>query len=181
MSISTRSRMVRYGFSIASVFISVGASFILQPFFSQGSLLLFVPAVALSAWFVGLGPGLFAGLISILTMTVFFISPTGSMCFDSVTDVARHAQATRVDISLKADLEQAKLLLEVRDNGHGISPAEMHKLNRFGLIGMRERVTPPGGKIDIRGAPGKGTVVDVSVPLELDGEAPKLESLVEAY
>lgn len=99
---------------------------------------------------------------------------------ESLTNVTRHAQATRVDISLKADLEQAILLLEVRDNGRGISPAEMHKLNRFGLIGMRERVTLLGGTIDIRGAPDKGTIVDVSVPLELDGEVPKAENLVEA-
>jgi PAS domain S-box-containing protein len=88
---------------------------------------------------------------------------------ESLTNIAKHAQATRVDISLKADLEQDKLRLQVRDNGRGINPDEMNKLNRFGLIGMRERVTLLGGTIEIHGIPGDGTVVNVSVPLELDG------------
>jgi signal transduction histidine kinase len=59
---------------------------------------------------------------------------------NSLTNIARHGQSTRVDISFKVDPEQAKFLLEVRHNVRGISPVEMHKRNPFGLIGMCERV-----------------------------------------
>ena len=79
-----------------------------------------------------------------------------------LTNVARHANATRVDVSMRRD--QARLTLEVRDNGKGIASASIHDPRSLGLLGMRERVLPFDGKIEISGSRGKGTQVLVSLP-----------------
>ena len=82
---------------------------------------------------------------------------------ESLTNVSRHAQATRIGVSLCRD--GALLTLEVRDDGRGISAAELQKSNHFGVMGMRERVIGFGGEFLISGAPGQGTTVFVRVPL----------------
>jgi len=82
---------------------------------------------------------------------------------ESLTNVARHAAATNVTVNLtQAD---GTLILEVRDNGRGITSAEFDNARSLGLIGMRERAQMFGGTFDIRGEPGKGTTVTVSMPL----------------
>jgi len=57
------------------------------------------------------------------------------------------------------------LTLEVRDNGKGITSAELLNPKSLGLLGMRERVLPFSGRIEINGVRGKGTQVTVSIPL----------------
>jgi len=80
-----------------------------------------------------------------------------------LTNVARHAQATRVEVRLqKSDLD---ISLEVKDNGRGIEKSEIAGANSLGLLGIRERAVILGGEVDIRGTPGKGTTVRVKVPL----------------
>jgi signal transduction histidine kinase len=80
-----------------------------------------------------------------------------------MTNVARHANATRVDISMRRD--DARYTLEVRDNGKGIAPAAVRDPRSLGLLGMRERVLPFDGRIEIgSGIRGKGTCVLVSLP-----------------
>lgn len=80
-----------------------------------------------------------------------------------LTNVMRHAQATRIDIKM-AESDGA-LMLEVKDDGRGISETERENRSSLGLLGMHERVQLVGGEIEISGASGKGTRVVVSVPL----------------
>ncbi len=80
-----------------------------------------------------------------------------------LTNVARHAQATRVDASLRK--EDGYLILQVRDNGNGISEEQVHNVGRFGLLGMRERAHVFDGDVVIHGSPGEGTVVTVRIPV----------------
>ena len=82
---------------------------------------------------------------------------------ESLTNVARHAQATAVDISLAR--QENRLRLIVRDNGKGITPAQVAGSKSLGLIGMRERLYPWQGELKIEGSPGEGTIVTVNVPL----------------
>jgi signal transduction histidine kinase len=58
-----------------------------------------------------------------------------------------------------------KLELKVRDNGKGITEKQISNPKSFGLIGIRERVYPWGGEVEIEGNPGKGTTVTVTIPL----------------
>ncbi len=80
-----------------------------------------------------------------------------------LTNVARHANATRVDIALKVNA--GTLLLEVHDNGKGVAPSQIENTKSLGILGMRERALLFEGKVDIDGAPGKGTRVSVSIPV----------------
>lgn len=82
---------------------------------------------------------------------------------ETLTNVIRHAKATRVTASLK--VKNHNLLLEVKDNGRGISEAEITNPDAFGLIGMRERAYHWKGKVKISGRPDKGTTISISIPL----------------
>ncbi|MFQ6674695.1 MAG: sensor histidine kinase [Fidelibacterota bacterium] len=83
---------------------------------------------------------------------------------EALTNVARHANAKKVSINLMKNCD--KLVLEVLDDGRGISPGEISSADSFGIIGMRERVYPWGGKFEIKGEEGGGTSVTVTVPLD---------------
>jgi PAS domain S-box-containing protein len=84
---------------------------------------------------------------------------------EALTNILRHAQATRVEVALHA--EEEMLILTVSDNGRGITPAEKFHRGSLGLLGMRERAHLIGGHVDIEGVPGEGTTLRVRVPLEV--------------
>ena len=87
---------------------------------------------------------------------------------ESLTNVARHAKATRVEVSLeRAD---GTLLLTVRDDGRGFRPAEARARKTFGLLGLRERTVLLGGETSVASEPGHGTTVSVRIPVK--SEAP---------
>ncbi|MBM2827824.1 MAG: Signal transduction histidine kinase [Actinobacteria bacterium] len=81
---------------------------------------------------------------------------------EALTNVMRHAAASRVNVSLKK--KDRTLVVEVRDNGIGITEGRMIGSKSFGLIGIRERVRLLGGEAVIRGKPGEGTLVRVTLP-----------------
>ncbi len=83
---------------------------------------------------------------------------------EALTNVARHAQARRVMVTLDASPDT--LLLSIQDDGRGITEAEAQQVTAFGVLGMRERVHLLEGEIEIRGAPGQGTTIAVRVPLQ---------------
>ena len=85
------------------------------------------------------------------------------MLQETLTNVARHAGATRVDIDLTVG--NVDLALDVRDDGRGITPSEIAGGRSLGLVGLRERAIACGGMLDIRGMPGRGTQVSVRIPL----------------
>lgn len=82
---------------------------------------------------------------------------------EALTNVSRHAAATWVTVRLSIVAEQ--LHLEVRDNGCGISDLAVVSPHSLGLLGMRERILPWDGEVHIHGYPGRGTVVNVYLPL----------------
>jgi PAS domain S-box-containing protein len=82
---------------------------------------------------------------------------------EALTNVARHARATRVDVHLRTT--PGELVLEVHDNGRGIRDREIDDPRAFGLLGMRERVLPWGGEVGVHAAPQGGTSVTVCMPL----------------
>lgn len=82
---------------------------------------------------------------------------------EALTNVIRHAGATRVDITLTADIRTVGL--QVRDDGRGISDAEPGRPRATGLVGMRDRARLFGGSVTVSGGPGKGTTITALMPL----------------
>lgn len=81
---------------------------------------------------------------------------------ESLTNAAKHAEASRISIVLSE--WDKSLMLTVRDNGIGFE-LNTQKAKSFGLLGIRERTAMVGGKAQIASAVGKGTTVRVSMPL----------------
>jgi signal transduction histidine kinase len=84
------------------------------------------------------------------------------ICQETLTNVARHAGAGSVDIALRP--EDGGLLLEVRDDGKGITLDELSSRHSLGLLGMQERAAALGGEAEIRRGPERGTIVSVRIP-----------------
>ena len=80
-----------------------------------------------------------------------------------LTNVTRHAKATKVCISLKED--QGNLIFRVEDNGKGITPRAIADPKSLGLLSMRERALLLGGQVEIRRTGRKGTTVTTTIPL----------------
>jgi signal transduction histidine kinase len=81
---------------------------------------------------------------------------------ESLTNIARHASASRVIISMEKG--DRRLLVRVADNGCGFDPAVVAKKRGFGLLGMRERAIALGGKMQIESTVGNGTTVSIDLP-----------------
>jgi len=82
---------------------------------------------------------------------------------ETLTNVARHACATRVNVTLRTG--SGRLRLAVRDNGRGVRVGQVQAAASLGILGMRERTELLGGNFEIRGTSGKGTQVTLNVPL----------------
>ena len=78
---------------------------------------------------------------------------------EALTNILCHAKATKVTASLKC--ENDKVILEISDNGKGITEKELSKPESFGLIGIRERVYPWRGSVTISSIPNEGTRIEV--------------------
>jgi signal transduction histidine kinase len=86
---------------------------------------------------------------------------------ETLTNIARHAYATHVEVMLQEFPEAVELI--VRDNGQGITESQIANAKSLGIIGMRERVHSLGGDLKITGVPNKGTTVAVRIPLGQPG------------
>jgi len=82
---------------------------------------------------------------------------------ETLTNVARHAKATRAEVILQK--QRDRLVLLIRDNGRGFDQADPSLSKSLGLLGMRERAAILGGRVTISSAPGKGTTVTAWIPL----------------
>jgi len=90
---------------------------------------------------------------------------------ETLTNVVRHAEATQVNIYLRQ--EDEKLILEVQDNGRGVTGRELSGTRSLGLLGMRERATMLDGEVNILGRQGKGTTVGLRIPVQRPEGFPK--------
>ena len=82
---------------------------------------------------------------------------------EALTNVARHANANRVFISLKEYKDN--LILEIKDNGKGITANQINDPRSLGLLGMKERAMLFGGTVTIKSSMNSGTTVKVELPL----------------
>lgn len=93
---------------------------------------------------------------------------------EGITNVVRHADATRISVRLQCT--DGFFDGELADDGRGFEPAEFqtngHSARGLGLLGMQERVTQCGGEMEISSAPGQGTSLRFTIPLNEVTHAP---------
>ena len=82
---------------------------------------------------------------------------------EALANVIRHADASEIEVSLA--IQDRAAVLEISDNGRGVTPAQIADPNSLGLLGMRERAELLGGSVAITGEPGKGTRLTVRLPV----------------
>jgi PAS domain S-box-containing protein len=82
---------------------------------------------------------------------------------EALTNVARHARASEVEIGLF--MEPDAVILTINDDGRGITEDQIRGSQSLGLVGMRERVRSLGGELTVEGTPEEGTTVTARVPL----------------
>lgn len=89
---------------------------------------------------------------------------------EALNNVAKHAQAQKVTVTLS--LKQPEALLMVEDDGRGFDPAAVQprddRQGGWGLMGIRERATLVGGHVEILSRPGSGTRLVVTIPLPVE-------------
>jgi PAS domain S-box-containing protein len=86
---------------------------------------------------------------------------------EALTNIAKHAGASRVTVTLRR--QRQHLLLSISDNGRGIAPADRLKPHSFGLRGMSERARALGGTLTLSAAPGGGTMLAIKTRLVAAG------------
>jgi signal transduction histidine kinase len=82
---------------------------------------------------------------------------------EALTNVARHSNASRVELRLRERSDE--ILVEIRDDGNGITRAQIDGPESLGLIGIRERAHLAGGTVQFEGVAGRGTIVSLRIPL----------------
>ena len=84
---------------------------------------------------------------------------------ESLTNVARHAKASHVDIQFERKPDA--LTFTIKDDGRGIEEGAMNKMRSFGLVGMRERIKGLQGDFKVQSEVGKGTQLEIRIPLDI--------------
>jgi signal transduction histidine kinase len=110
------------------------------------------------------------GLELELDLQCFGTSPSGPiasavfrMLQEALTNIAKHARASRVRVALS--IEGEMLSLDVTDDGRGISRDEMRGTHSLGLLGLRERAIALGGSVNVFSEGASGTTVSLRLPL----------------
>ena len=85
------------------------------------------------------------------------------ICQESLANVRKHAQANQVEVNLSFEGEAVRL--SIHDNGMGFDPTVPAE-GAFGLIGMKERARLMGGTMVMQSEKGKGTLIEVKIPME---------------
>ncbi|MSP40295.1 MAG: sensor histidine kinase [Deltaproteobacteria bacterium] len=83
---------------------------------------------------------------------------------EGVLNAIRHSRATELQLSLAQNRNVCEAKL--RDNGVGFAVAATEGTSHYGLKGMRERIRKIGGELSLQSAPGRGTEIRITVPLE---------------
>jgi PAS domain S-box-containing protein len=108
-------------------------------------------------------------LVSLDTQTegIEFRDPVATAVYrmvqEALTNVARHAEASRVQVSLEPVGEL--LAVTVRDNGRGIDEEQLRKAKSYGVLGIRERAQTLGGNARVYRAREGGTIVEITIPM----------------
>jgi two-component system sensor histidine kinase UhpB len=109
-------------------------------------------------------PEVLSGLTPELTTTLFRIAQEG------INNIVRHSQAQTASVILRQESKEIYLRIEDDGQGFNYNPDSGYNLNsqRWGLLGIRERVELVGGEVGIYSQPGSGTLLEIWIPLPVE-------------
>lgn len=90
-------------------------------------------------------------------------TPLYRMAQEALTNIAKHAQATKLRVELVTGRDS--VILIIADNGKGLSEGDLRKPGSFGILGMRQRAAAVDGELSVSGEGGKGTTIEIRLPL----------------
>jgi PAS domain S-box-containing protein len=132
-------RLVPYGVAVVAVSSALLLTLLLQPLLNQTIFLLFFAAVAVSAWYGGMKPGLFATVLATIVITYFFIIPVSSSLIYSLDNILRlslFVLVTTLISWLTSQLRNAKQSLEKSMQKLQVSEARFRRLAESNIIGV---------------------------------------------
>jgi signal transduction histidine kinase len=88
---------------------------------------------------------------------------------EALTNVARHANATRAEVDL--NFTKTKLILTIRDNGEGFDPENLDETRSLGVVNMKERASLVGGRFSLKSTISEGTRIRFSVSFRENPES----------
>jgi signal transduction histidine kinase len=94
---------------------------------------------------------------------------------EALTNIVKYAKASRVDVAL--EMRAGRAMISVRDNGKGFDPNQLSS-GSHGLLGMRYRIEAEGGRMNLSSAPGKGTLIEATLPEEASAATATTENAV---
>jgi signal transduction histidine kinase len=83
---------------------------------------------------------------------------------EALTNIMRHARASRVHVNLMA--KEKEIRISIEDNGIGMAQNQLTELKSLGIIGMKERISRIGGEFNYSSKVGKGTRLEINVPVD---------------
>ena len=92
--------------------------------------------------------------------------PSSTSCTKRLTNIAKHAGAKRVEVAIEQ--RPTEVVVNIRDDSRGFAPQQPSDAGSLGLIGVRERAFLVGGDATIMSAPGKGTSIELRLPIRSD-------------
>jgi len=98
---------------------------------------------------------------------------------EALNNVAKHAQAHRVEVALMRD--RAHVTLRIADDGRGFDPEASRPGVHLGLWSMGERVRQLGGQFEVESAPGRGTRLMVTIPIHEEAETSNAGERIAPY
>ena len=97
---------------------------------------------------------------------------------ESLTNAAKHAQASRIDVTLRTVNDVIRM--RIKDNGHGFAVDQQRSAKgekRLGLLGMQERVRLVNGSFVVKSSLGRGTTVEVEIPFKSGSQSEVLTNI----
>jgi len=96
---------------------------------------------------------------------------------EALTNIGKYAKAGRVDVTL--EMRAGRAMISVRDDGKGFDPNRLNS-GSHGLLGMRYRIEAEGGRMNLTTAPGKGTLIEATLPEEASAVPAATENAARA-
>jgi PAS domain S-box-containing protein len=133
------SLLSNYSVSILCVGIALVLTFLLQPFLDRSIFLIFFAAIAVSTWYGGIKPGLLATVLSVITVSYFFIDPQFSFSVENPDSIIKLGLFTLVTMFiswLNSELRTSKQKLEISFKHLAASEARFRRLKDANIIGV---------------------------------------------